>query len=52
MEKKSVPRRMIEARKKWERERKAEEAIEDEKGFLMKHIRAYLKGPVKTKSLG
>lgn len=52
MKHKEKVRRMIEARMQLERERKAEEAIEDEKGFILKHITAYLKGPVKVKSIG
>jgi len=52
MKNRDAERRMIEARKQLERERKAEEAIEDEKGFILKHITAFLKGPVKVKSIG
>lgn len=51
MNKKEIGRRMIEARKQLERQRMAEEAVREERGFLMKHLNAILKDPVKVKSL-
>jgi len=51
MDKKEVGRRMIEARKKLERENEARDTVKEEKGLLMKHIRMFLKDPAKTKSL-
>jgi len=51
MKNRDAERRMIEARKQSERQRMAEEAVKEEKGFLMNHLQAFSKDPVKVKSL-
>ena len=51
MKNRDAERRMIEARKQLERQRMAEEAVKEERGFLLKHLNAILKDPIKVKSL-